>query len=123
MYNYFMLIGTVCKEIEVKEVLDGKRVVNLVLACLRPFPNQDGIRTTDFFNISCWEFLADLANDYLKVGSHVAIKGRLVPKLITLDTGAKIYVYEPVGERIYNMSNKNDFPDIDKIEPVEAKED
>ena len=101
MYNYFMITGTVCKPVEVKEV-NGKRVVNLVLACTRPFPEVDGTRGTDFFKISLWEALADIANDYLKVGIPVGIKGRLHPRLTTLETGAKIYIYELIGERIIN---------------------
>ena len=112
MYNYFMLIGTVCKEIEVKEVGDGKRVVSLNLACSKPYQNTDGSRGTDFFIIQCWEFLADTANETLGVGSRIAIKGRIYPKLITLETGAKITHNELIGERIFNLSRKNEFTDI-----------
>ncbi len=111
MYNYFMLIGFVCKEIEVKEVADGKRVAKLNLAVTRPFPNVDGTRGTDYFNIALWEFLANQASDYLKVGSKVAIKGRIAPKYVTLDTGAKIQVCELVGEKLLNVTDKPDFSD------------
>ena len=113
-----MLIGTVCKDIEVKEVND-KKVVNLVLACNRPFPNVDGTRATDFFNISLWEFLADQAYDYYKLGSKVAVKGRIVPKLVTLESGVKIHINELVGERLMNVTQKADNPDIQ--EPIKEE--
>ncbi len=121
MYNYFMLIGTVCKEVEVKEVGDGKRVVSLSLACSKPYQNTDGSRGTDFFNIQLWEFLADTASETLGVGSRVAIKGRIYPKLVTLETGAKINHNELIGERIFNMSKKNEFVDI--CEPAEEEKE
>ena len=115
MYNYFMLMGTVCKEIEVKEVLDGKRVVSLILACQRPFASMDGSRVTDFFKISLWEFLADTANEHLKIGSRVAVKGRLFPNKVTLESGASVYKYDLIGERIFffnNISESYDSIDI-----------
>ena len=125
MYNYFMLMGTICKDIEVKEFEDGKRVVNLVLAVQRPFANMDGEYVRDFFNISMWEFLADLANERLKVGQSIGVKGRLVPKKITLESGAQIYKYDLVAERIMYFTNRYDPADVlDKeIEENEIKED
>ncbi len=107
MYNYFMIIGTICKDVEIKEVADGKRVLHLVIAVQRPFANVDGNYVTDFFNISVWEFLAEYANEKIKVGSKIGVKGRLLPKLVTLESGAKVYKYDLVGERIINMSYPN----------------
>lgn len=117
MYNYFMLVGTICKDIEIKEFEDGKRVVNLVLAIQRPFQNMNGEYTTDFFSISVWEFLADLARERLKVGQTIGVKGRLVPRKITLESGATIYKYDPVGERIIYYNSR-----IDPAEALEKEE-
>lgn len=100
MYNYFMLVGRICTDIEVREVGEGKRVVNLILAVNRDFKNMDGTYTTDFFRVSLWEFLADLANDCLKKGAMVGIKGRLLPKKETISSGATITVVELIGERV-----------------------
>ncbi len=100
MYNYFMLIGRICTDIEIKEVGEGKKVVNLVLAVNRDFKNMDGTYVTDFFRISLWEFLADLANDCLKKGAMVGIKGRLCPKKETISNGTVINVSELIGERV-----------------------
>ena len=80
MYNYFMLIGYVVNDIELKEVADGKKVVKLRLAVKREFQNMDGGYDTDFINISVWEYLAEHAVNYLKKGARVAVKGRICPK-------------------------------------------
>ena len=80
LYNYFMLIGYVVNDIELKEVADGKKVVKLRLAVKREFQNMDGGYDTDFINISVWEYLAEHAVNYLKKGDRVAVKGRICPK-------------------------------------------
>lgn len=110
MYNYFMLIGRIAKDIEITELDDGKRVINLVLAVLRPFKNTDGTYQTDFFRVSLWEFLADIAVENLKKGSKIAVKGRLTPKVITLESKAIITVNELIGERLifFNNPKNND---------------
>lgn len=100
MYNYFMLIGRICNDIEVQEVSEGKRVVNLRLAVNREFKNVNGEYITDFFNISLWEFLADVANDHFRKGALVGIKGRISQREVTLEGGTKIKVPDLVGERI-----------------------
>ena len=124
MYNYFMLIGVVCKDIEIKEIEDGKRVVNIVLAVQRPFAQIDGTYATDFFNISVWKFLADYAQSTIKVGSKICVKGRLVPKLITLDTQARIYKYDLIGEKIFNLSsNQNIVEPTPEDKPAKEEED
>jgi len=123
MYNYFMLIGTVCKDVEMKELADGKRVVSLVLATSKPFPGPDGTRGTDFFNISLWEFLADQANETLKQGSRVAIKGRILPKLVTLESGARIYVNELIGERLMDIYPRYEAPENLEQANIEPKEE
>lgn len=100
MYNYFMLIGRICTDIEVREVGDGKRVVNMILAVNRDFKNLDGTITTDFFRISLWEFLADIANDCLKKGKMVGIKGRLHPKKEMIEEGKYFHTTDLIGEKI-----------------------
>jgi single-strand DNA-binding protein len=80
LYNYFMLIGFVVNDVELKEVADGKKVAKLRLAVKREFQNMNGEYDTDFINISVWEFLAEHAVNYLKKGARVAVKGRICPK-------------------------------------------
>ncbi|HIT43907.1 TPA: single-stranded DNA-binding protein [Candidatus Avacholeplasma faecigallinarum] len=116
MYNYFMLIGRICTDIEIKEVGEGKKVVNLLLAVNRDFKNMDGTITTDFFRVSLWEFLADIANDCLKKGAMVGIKGRLVPKKETTANKTVITVTELVGERIVFFDSLNNPKDMTQVE-------
>ena len=59
MYNYFMLIGFVVNDLELRTVADGKKVVNIRLAVRREFQNSNGEYEADYVNISLWDFIAE----------------------------------------------------------------
>lgn len=105
MYNYFMLVGRICNDIEIKEVKDGKRVCNLRIAVNKEFKNVDGSISTDFFNVSLWEALAEVAKDYFKKGIMVGIKGRILPKKEEIQSGLFINVNDLIGDRIVFFDN------------------
>ncbi len=50
-------MGRLVKDPEVKEVGEGKRVMNVRLAVSRSFQNTKGEYDTDFFTIVFWEYL------------------------------------------------------------------
>ena len=105
MYNYFMLIGRIINDIEIKEYEGGKRVVNLCLVVTRPFKNYDGNYDTDLINVSLWEFMADLAVERLKKDTKIGVKGRISPRKVTLQDGATIHVMDLIGERVMFFDN------------------
>ena len=107
MYNYFMLIGYVSSDVELKEVGNPvKKVVKLNLAVQRDFKNQDGQYETDFFRITFWDFLAQLCIDNLTKGSKVGIKGRMVPVSEESVNGYKVYYTDLIGERLIFCDSK-----------------
>lgn len=99
LYNYFMLIGFVVNDVELKEVAEGKKVVKLRLAVKREFQNMNGEYDTDFINISLWEYLAEHAVNYLKKGARVAVKGRICPKK-SGEGEATVYTNELYADRL-----------------------
>lgn len=105
MYNYFMLIGRVAKDVVVRTIDDGKKVLNLTIACQRPFKNSEGNYDTDFFNVTLWEVMAEVASDNIRKGAQVGVKGRLTLKKQTIEGGIVIDTCELVGERIVFFSN------------------
>lgn len=107
MYNYTMLIGRLCQDVEIKNTLDGKKVSQLTLAVTRPFKNNaNGNYDVDFIDLSVWDSLCDIAATYLKKGSRVAVKGRLVSRKVTLESGAVINNLELVGEKVIFISSE-----------------
>ena len=112
MYNYLMLVGTITKDIELKEVAEGKKVVQLDLAVSREFKNQDGNYDTDFLKVTLWDFMAELAKETLKKGSRVGIKGRIYPHVEQLASGAYITINELIGERLFFFDRANTSDDL-----------
>ncbi len=100
MYNYFMLLGRIVKDPEIKELQDGKRVMNIRLAVNRSFQNSKGEYETDFFNIVVWDYLIDFANDNLKKGLPLLIKGRLQTNKEELANGYQLSYPILVAERL-----------------------
>lgn len=100
MYNYFMLMGRLVKDPDVKELADGKRVMNIRLAVSRGFQNSNGEYDTDFFNITFWDYLIDYAVDNLKKGQPVLIKGRMQMTKEEHAKGFQITYPTLIGERI-----------------------
>lgn len=76
MINMVTLIGCLTSGVEIKEV-NGKKVTTMNIAVNRTFKNMNGEYETDYFDIICWNIIADNCVEYLKKGDLVGIKGRL----------------------------------------------
>ena len=101
MYNYLMLVGTIVKDIELKELANNKKVATIDIAVLRDFRNADGNYDCDYLKVSLWDFLAELAVETLQKGSKVGIKGRIYSHVEQLASGAFVPINELIGERLF----------------------
>jgi single-strand DNA-binding protein len=110
MYNYFMLIGNVVNNPELRELSDGRKVVTLGIAIRRDFKSQDGTYETDILNVSFWEFLAELASK-AKKGTKIGCKGRIYPKKNEASDGTKYTSNELFADRILFFTKKDDILD------------
>lgn len=99
MYNYVMLMGKV-KEIK-EEMIVNKRVTHLVISCVRPFMNADGVRETDDIDVRLCEFLADTVKERVAIDETITVKGRLCQS----NHPSLCYV---VGERIIWMQGEDE---------------
>ena len=121
MYNYFMLIGTIYNDLEIKEVRDGLRLVNIVLSVKREFQNSNGTYDIDFFNVTVWETLAQIAIDNLAKGTRIGLKGRLKPNLVTLETGAKIHTYQLIADRLIFFGKDDVYQEYDAEDQIKIE--
>jgi single-strand DNA-binding protein len=71
--NVVMLIGNLATDVTLKDVGDGKRVADFLLAVDRR--SKDG--GADFVRIVVWERQAELCGQYLAKGRCVAVDGYL----------------------------------------------
>ena len=76
MYNYVNLIGVV-KSVQEQFIVNSK-TVHVILSIARPFKNLEGENEADDIDVVFYDYLADIAEEDVKVGKTICIKGRLV---------------------------------------------
>lgn len=77
--NKVMLIGNLTRNPELKYTPNGAAVCTFGLATNSVWKGTDGNsqELTEFHNIVCWNKLAEICNQLLKVGSKVYVEGEL----------------------------------------------
>ncbi len=123
MYNYLMLVGTITKDVELREVAENKRVVVLDMAVKREFRNAEGSYDTDFIKVSAWDFLADIAKEQVKKGSKIGIKGRVSPHIEQLASGAYVPINELIAERLFFFDRNISSDDILREKNIDAEQE
>ena len=98
--NRAILIGNLTRDPDVRMTNGGISVCTFSIAVQRRFPNQQGERQADFFNIVCWRALAENCGKYLKKGSKVCATGPIQNRSYEANDGTKRYVTEIVAEEV-----------------------
>src|ERR671939_344533 len=77
--NKVMIIGNLGRDPEMRYTPSGSPVTNFSVAVTRRWNSPDGEsrEETEWFNVTCWNKLAEIANQYLSKGRQVYIEGRL----------------------------------------------
>lgn len=94
--NSVKLIGHLGKDPEVRTFDSGKKKATFTVATTDTYKNPKGEnqQETQWHNLVIWGKLADVAGQYLKKGSEVAIEGRLVHRVYETKAGEKRYITE-----------------------------
>ena len=100
--NKIILVGNVGRDPEVHETKSGKRVAHFSLATNR-FPTEDGEERTDWHRITVWGKLAQIAEDYVKVGDRIYLEGRVEYDSYERD-GVTIPSSEVIGRELMLLS-------------------
>jgi single-strand DNA-binding protein len=108
MLNNVILIGRTVEDLEVITTENGLKTCKMVLACQRPFKNQETQEyDTDFIPIQLWQVVAEMTAQNCKKGSTVAVKARLATR-ITEVNGTKIKMIDVIGERVIYINTKKE---------------
>jgi single-strand DNA-binding protein len=93
--NSVQLIGRLGKDPEVK-TFGTKKKAAFSIATTDSYKNSKGekVDDTQWHNLVIWGKLADVASQYLKKGSEVAIEGKLVHRAYETDNGEKRFITE-----------------------------
>ncbi len=109
MTNKVQLIGNLGKDPEVKKLESGKTLAKLTLATSETYKNVKGEKVTDtqWHNLVAWGKTAEIAEEYLKKGSKVAVEGKLVNRSYEDKEGNKRYVTEVLVNEFLMLGAKN----------------
>jgi single-strand DNA-binding protein len=94
--NSVQLIGRLGQDPELRTFDSGKTKATFSLATSEKFKNQKGekVEETQWHNLVVWGKLAEIAGQYLKKGSEIAIEGKLVHRSYEASGGEKKYITE-----------------------------
>lgn len=120
--NRVNLLGTITKDIELKETSTGVKFTRFSIAVRRNIKNQDGEYDTDFFNIVAWRKTAEIINDYFKKGSRIAISGKLQQNKYTDKDGVERTSVEIVAEDIDFIDKREEHNEATQEHNEEVKE-
>lgn len=109
--NRVVLIGNLTRDPEIRNIPDGTPVAKMGIAVNRQFPNKQGEREADFFNIVAWRKLAELCGQYLSKGSPIAVDGRLQYRSWETKEGEKRTTVEIVADSIQFLGRSQASPE------------
>ena len=109
MLNQVILVGRLTKDLEVKELEDGRARGILTLAIPRSYKNAEGEYETDFVECIVWDSIAKNTNEYCKQGDIIGVKGRLE----TVNNDDK-YITNIIAEKVTFLSSRKANENEDK---------
>jgi len=94
--NNVQLIGRLGNDPEVRTFDSGKKKASFSIATSESYKNQKGekVQDTQWHNVVIWGKLAEVAGQYLKKGTEVAVQGKLVHRDYETAAGEKKYITE-----------------------------
>lgn len=75
--NKVFLIGNLTRDPEITTTNSGVQMCRFGIAVNRNYANAEGVRETDFFNVTAWRGNAEKCGKYLHKGNKVAINGNI----------------------------------------------
>ena len=109
--NKCMIIGNLGKDPEMRYTASGSPVTSFSVAVSRKYKSSDGElqEETEWFSVSCWNKLAETANQYLSKGKPVYLEGRLRTRSWDdQQTGEKKYRTELIAYEMQMLGQRGD---------------
>jgi single-strand DNA-binding protein len=111
--NKVIIVGNLGKDPEMRYTPSGSPVTSFPVAVSRNWKTPDGEsrEETEWFNVECWNKLAEIANQYLAKGRQVFIEGRLrTDSWDDKNTGEKKYRTKVHAYEMQMLGQRGDVP-------------
>lgn len=106
--NSAVLVGNLCKDVELKQTPSGVSCCQFTVACQRRFANKDGNREADFINCVAWRQTAEFVAKYFRKGDRIGLQGSIMTRSYEAQDGTKRYVTEVVAENVEFAGQKRE---------------
>lgn len=104
--NKIMIIGRVGKDPDIRVTQGGMAVTNLTVATSEKFgKGADKKEKTEWFNVTLFDKVAQIVNNYVKKGNRIYIEGRIQTETWEKD-GVKHYKTVVIGQNIILLESK-----------------
>ena len=107
--NSVRLIGNLGDEPKVRKLDSGRKVATFSIATNEIYYDQSGKKVSDttWHRLVAWGKQADIAENYLKKGSEIAVEGKLTNRSYDDKNGEKHYITEVVVNSLLMLDKKN----------------
>lgn len=102
--NKFCVLGRLRDDPEVKEIENGSKVANIILAVDRDYKDKDGNKITDFLRYSLWNKDAERLEKLSKQGALIQLEGHCTTKKVEGKEGP-LYVMQPIVDSYKHIEN------------------
>jgi len=128
MVNKVILVGNVGKDPEVRHMDNNLVVARFPLATSeRWIKDGNRVEHTEWHNIVVWRGLAEIAEKYVRKGSHLYIEGKISSRTYDDKDGIKRYAYEIVADEMKLLGSKpsegasqSSAPQATSLPPIET---
>ncbi len=112
--NKVMIIGNLGKDPEMRYLPSGSALTSFSVACTRRSgggsaaggEGGESREETEWFNVTAFDKLAEICNQYLQKGKSVYVEGRMRTRSWTGQDGQKHYRTELIAERMQMLGSR-----------------
>ena len=107
--NKVILIGTLGRDPEIRNLPSGEAVANISLATNSKYKNRNGemVEEVEWHRVTFFGRLAEIAGQYLKKGGSVYVEGRLKTRKYTDQSGIEKYATDIVANEMQMLGGRS----------------
>src|SRR5690625_3720121 len=100
------VVRRIVRDVQLREVGDGKIVMNNTLAIPRTYKVDNG-HEADFINFVAWGKRAELIEENYDKGNLIGLDGKIQSRIYENDKGQKVYVVEMLEDSVHSLQPRN----------------
>lgn len=98
--NRLTVVGRIVRDVELREIGEGRLVINNTLAIARNYKTDQG-QETDFINFVAWGKRAELIEEYCDKGDLIGFDGRVQSRTYQNEEDQTVYVVEMLVDSVH----------------------